>query len=127
MLGENVLKKFNEEFVFVTEYPENKRPFYHMKPENNQKVTKSFDLIWNGVEVATGAQREHRYEVLKKQGKEKGVDLDAMKDYANIFKYGAPPHGGVGFGLDRLTQRLLKLDNVKEALLLPRDPERLTP
>lgn len=124
MIGEYVLKKFGEEFVFVTNYPWNVRPFYHMKPENKDE-TKSFDLLWKGVEVATGAQREHRLEILKEQAKEKGVKLDPI--YANIFKYGAIPHGGVGFGLDRLTQRLLGLENVREALLLPRDPERVTP
>ena len=98
-----------------------------MRPEGNANVTKSFDLIWNGVEIATGAQREHRYEILKAQAKEKGVDLDAMKSYADIFRYGAPPHGGVGLGLDRMVEQLLKLDNIREAILLPRDPERLTP
>ncbi|MBN2127294.1 MAG: aspartate--tRNA(Asn) ligase [Candidatus Diapherotrites archaeon] len=127
LLGKIVKEKFNSEFVFATNYPFTKRPFYHMKPENDSNGTRSFDLIWNGVEIATGAQREHRYEILKAQGKEKGVNLDEMKDYAAIFKYGCPPHGGVGFGLDRIVQRMLKLENIKEALLLPRDPERLNP
>ncbi|MFH1588723.1 MAG: aspartate--tRNA(Asn) ligase, partial [Candidatus Diapherotrites archaeon] len=127
LLGEIIKEKFKEEFVFVINYPWSVRPFYHMKPENDANGTNSFDLIWNGVEIATGAQREHRYEILKKQGKEKGVDLDKMKDYASIFKYGCPPHGGVGLGLDRIIQRMLKIENIKEALMLPRDPERLTP
>ena len=96
-----------------------------MKP--NKDGTKSFDLIWNGVEIATGAQREHRYDILKNQAKEKGINLDEMKSYAEIFKFGCPPHGGVGFGLDRIVQCLLKLENVREGILLPRDPERLTP
>ena len=91
------------------------------------KKTKSFDLIWNGVEIATGAQREHRYNILKEQAKEKGINLDEMESYAEIFKFGCPPHGGIGLGLDRMVQRLLNLDNVREAILLPRDPERLTP
>jgi len=125
MVGEIAKKKYGSDFIFVTHYPWSKRPFYHMKP--NAKETCSFDLLWRGVEVATGAQREHRYDILKKQAEEKGIDLDAMKDYAALFKFGAPPHGGAGFGLDRMTQRLLNLENVKEALLLPRDPERLTP
>ncbi len=125
MIGEHVLKKFKEEFVFVTNYPWTVRPFYHMKPENDTKGTRSFDLLWRGVEIATGAQREHRLDVLKKQAKEKGVKIPDI--YENIFKYGAVPHGGVGFGLDRLTQRMLGLDNTREACLLPRDPERLTP
>ncbi len=127
LLGEWALKEHEEEFVFVTNYPWSKRPFYHMLSEEIPNTTKSFDLLFNGVEVATGAQREHRYEVLKKQAAEKGLNLDEMKDYSLIFQYGVIPHGGVGFGLDRLVQRLLKLENVKEAILLPRDPQRLTP
>lgn len=98
-----------------------------MKPENKKNLTKSFDLLFNGVEIATGAQREHRYEILKAQAAEKELDLDQMKEYADIFHYGIPPHGGVGFGLDRMTQRLLLLDNIREAVLLPRDPVRDRP
>lgn len=124
LIGKYILKEFGEEFVFVTNYPWAVRPFYHMKPENKDE-TKSFDLLWKGVEVATGAQREHRLEILKNQAKEKGIKLDPI--YADIFRYGAIPHGGVGFGLDRLTQRLLSLENIREALLLPRDPTRVTP
>ena len=127
MLSQYVLEKFNEEFVFCLNYPYNKRPFYHMKPQGEENGTKSFDLLWNGVEIATGAQREHRIKVLSKQAEEKGIDFSKMNYYADMFRYGTIPHGGVGFGLDRLTQRLLKLNNIKEALLLPRDPERLTP
>ncbi|MBU0957688.1 MAG: aspartate--tRNA(Asn) ligase [Nanoarchaeota archaeon] len=125
MLGEYILEKYGEEFVFVTNYPWKVRPFYHMKPDNDPNGTRSFDLLWNGVEIATGAQREHRLDILKKQAKDKG--LKVPKIYEDIFKYGAIPHGGVGFGLDRITQRMLNLDNTREAVLLPRDPERLTP
>jgi len=125
IIGEYIFEKFGEEFVFVTNYPFSVRPFYHMKPEGNPKGTKSFDLLWRGVEVATGAQREHRLDILEKQAKEKKMEIPGI--YKEIFQYGSIPHGGVGFGLDRLTQRLLNLDNIREALLLPRDPERLTP
>nr|MBA4404788.1 aspartate--tRNA(Asn) ligase [Nanoarchaeum sp.] len=125
MIGEYVLEKFGEEFVFVTEYPFARRPFYHMKPENDLKSTRSFDLLWRGVEIATGAQREHRLDILQKQAKEKGVKIP--KIYEDIFRYGAIPHGGVGFGLDRITQRMLNLENIREALLLTRDMDRLTP
>ncbi len=125
MIGEYILKEYNEEFVFVTRYPVKVRPFYHMRPEESPKETKSFDLLWRGVEIATGAQREHRLEILQKQAKEKGVKIPPI--YEDIFRYGAIPHGGVGFGLDRITQRMLSLDNVREALLLPRDTDRLTP
>ena len=127
LLGKLILKKHNSEFVFVTDYPWEVRPFYHMKPKDNPKGTCSFDLIWNGVEIGTGAQREHKYEILKKQAKEKGINLDEMKSYSEIFKFGCPPHGGIGLGIDRITQRLLKLSNIREAILLPRDPERLEP
>ena len=98
-----------------------------MKPEEDSNGTKSFDLLFNGVEIATGTQREHQLDVLEKQAKGKGLDLDKMPEYKDLFKYGCPPHGGVGFGLDRITQRLLKLDNIREAVLLPRDPERMSP
>lgn len=127
LLGKIAEEKYNSEFIFITRYPVKVRPFYHMRPSKEKTLTRSFDLLWKGVEVATGAQREHRYDILKKQAQEKGVDLDGMTAYADIFKYGCPPHGGVGFGLDRITQRMLNLDNVREAVLLPRDPERLTP
>jgi aspartyl-tRNA synthetase len=127
MLGELVKEKYGCEFVFLTLFPWAVRPFYHMKPEAKANVTKSFDLLFNGVEICSGAQREHRYEILKKQAKAKGLNLDTMEEYAEIFKYGVPSHGGAGFGLDRITQRLLKLDNVREAVLLPRDPERTRP
>jgi aspartyl-tRNA synthetase len=125
MIGEYALKEFQEEFIFVTNYPAKVRPFYHMRPLNDPKGTKSFDLLFRGVEIATGAQREHRLNILEKQSKEKNVKIP--KIYEEIFKFGAIPHGGVGFGLDRITQRMLNLENVREALLLPRDTERLTP
>jgi nondiscriminating aspartyl-tRNA synthetase len=126
-LAEIVSKKLDSDFVFVTNYPWEKRPFYHMRSEHDKAGTKSFDLIWRGVEISTGAQREHRYDVLKAQAKEKGIKLDEMKDYANIFQYGCPPHGGAGLGLDRIIEQMLELDNIREVILLPRDPERLTP
>lgn len=127
LLGEIVKEKYASEFVFVTRYPWKVRPFYHMKPEDDPTATKSFDLLFKGVEIATGAQREHRYEFLRKQAKDKGLDLDKMDKYAEIFKFGIPPHGGAGLGLDRITQRLLGLENVREAVLLPRDTERVAP
>ncbi len=125
ILGDIIEKKYGEEFVFVTLYPWKKRAFYHMRPENDKTVTASFDLLYNGVEIATGAQREHRLDILEKQAKEKGLKVDPI--YADIFKFGAPPHGGVGFGLDRITQRMLNLDNIREAILLTRDTERVAP
>ena len=126
MMGEIAKEKFGEEFVFVTNYPVSKRPFYHYYAEDG-KTTDAFDLIWNGTEIATGGQREHRYDVLKKQAEEKHVDFDTMGWYAEMFRCGAPPHGGVGFGLDRIIMMLFGFDNVREAVLLPRDPDRITP
>jgi aspartyl-tRNA synthetase len=127
LLGKIVREQYGEPMVLVYHYPWAKRPFYHMLCDHTDKCTKSFDLLWNGLEVATGSQREHRLEILKKQAKEKGVNLETMKPYLEIFQYGAPPHGGTGFGLDRIMEAMLQLPNIREAVLLPRDPERLTP
>ena len=127
LIGEYVEKKYKSDFVFMLDYPWKKRPFYHMRPEGNKHVTKSFDLLYKGVEIGTGAQREHRLEILEAQAKEKGIELKKMQFYRDIFRFGVPPHGGVGLGLDRIAQRLLNLENIREAILLPRDPERLTP
>lgn len=127
-LAEMVKKEKGSEFMFLYEYPFAIRPFYHMKPKGKPNISKSFDLVWNGVEVATGAQREHRHKILKKQAKEEGINLNKdMPYYAEIFQYGCPPHGGTGLGLDRIIQSLLDLENIREVILLPRDPDRLTP
>ncbi|MBU1245503.1 MAG: aspartate--tRNA(Asn) ligase [Nanoarchaeota archaeon] len=123
-LGEVIKKKYKSDLVFVYGYPWAVRPFYHMKEGD---VTKSFDLIWNGVEITTGAQREHRLDILEKQAKEKEISLKTMGPYTEIFKFGCPMHGGAGFGADRIIETMLNLDNVREAILLPRDPERLKP
>jgi len=127
LIGQVIKEKFGSEFVFLTNYPWEVRPFYHMKPDNDDKGTRSFDLLFNGVEICTGSQREHRLNILEKQAKEKDVDLKTMQKYTEIFRYGIPPHGGIGFGLDRITQKLLGLDNIREVILLPRDPERKLP
>ncbi len=124
MISQYVKEKYGEDFVFATNYPFAVRPFYHRK---NGEGTCSFDLIYNGVEIATGSQREHRLDVLSKQAQEKGLDLSKMPDYEKIFKFGCPPHGGIGFGLDRITEKLLKIDNIREAVLLTRDPDRYKP
>ena len=118
-----VKKHYNHEFLFVTDYDAEKRAFYHMRDENG--VPQGYDLIWRGVEITTGAQREHRYEVLKKQAQEKGLDKD-VEFYLEFFAYGCPPHGGFGLGVDRLTMLLLGLP-IKEAMFIFRGPTRLTP
>ena len=118
-----VKKHYNHEFLFITDYSAEKRAFYHMRDENG--VPQGYDLIWRGVAITTGAQREHRYEVLKKQAEEKGLDQD-VKFYLEFFKYGCPPHGGFGLGIDRLTMLLTGL-HINEAEFLFRSPKRLTP
>lgn len=118
-----VKKKYNHEFLFVTDFSPEKRAFYHMRDERG--VPQGYDLIWRGVEITTGAQREHRYEILKRQAAEKGLDED-VRFYLEFFKYGCPPHGGFGIGVDRLTMLLLGL-SIKEAMFIFRGPNRLNP
>jgi nondiscriminating aspartyl-tRNA synthetase len=115
------------DFVFLIDWPKEGRPFYHMRYEDKPEITKSFDLLYKGVEVVTGSQREHRYDVLKKQAAELKIPTENLKHYFNFFKYGCPPHGGIGFGPGRLIQFMLDLPSVKEATFLPRDVKRLTP
>ena len=114
---------FNHEFLFITDYDAKERAFYHMRDENG--VPQGYDLIWRGVEITTGAQREHRFDVLKKQAEEKGLAED-VKFYLEFFRYGCPPHGGFGLGIDRLTMLFLG-PSIKETQFLFRGPNRLTP
>ena len=114
---------FGHEFLFITDYSAEKRAFYHMRKDG---IPQGYDLIWKGVEITTGAQREHRYEVLKAQAKEKGLDKD-VEFYLEFFKYGVPPHGGFGLGLDRMIMVLLGVPTIKEAEFLFRGPDRLNP
>jgi nondiscriminating aspartyl-tRNA synthetase len=115
------------EFVFVTRYPASVRPFYHLRPAGEPDLTCSFDLLWKGIEITTGAQREHRYDVLVRQAAEKGLSPEPMRYYLNCFKYGCPPHGGLGLGLGRLLMAALGLDSIRDATFLFRGPNRLTP
>jgi aspartyl-tRNA synthetase len=126
-LCEYIKKKEGHEFVFVTEWPISVRPFYHMRKEDDPTLTKSFDLLWNGLEVTTGAQREHRYDILAEQAKEKGLSLDSIKHYMNFFKYGCPPHGGYGHGPTRLLMKIFNISNVREVTYLYRGVKRLEP
>ncbi len=122
-----VNEKFGHEFVFLTDYPKNIRPFYHMRHEDNPSLTKSYDLIWKGTEITTGAQREHRIEVLEQQVLDKGLELEGLGFYLDFFRYGAPSHGGFGMGLTRVVMLLLDLPNIREASFLFRGPNRLQP
>ena len=116
--------KFDSEFLFVIDFPAEKRAFYHMRDENG--ILQGYDLIWRGVEITTGAQREHRYEEIVKSAKEKGLGED-VKFYLDFFKHGCPPHGGFAIGIDRLTMLLLGIPSVKETQFLFRGPNRLAP
>ncbi len=117
------MDKFGHEFLFVTDYRPEKRAFYHMRDENGMPL--GYDLIWRGTEITTGAQREHRYEQLRKQADEKGLGED-VKFYMDFFRYGCPPHGGFGLGVDRLTMLLLGIP-IKEAMFIFRGPNRVSP
>ena len=118
------MEEYNSEFMFVVDYAATKRPFYHMRDENGK--LQGYDLIWRGTEITSGAQREHRYSELSKNAKEKGLTKD-VEFYLQFFKYGCPPHGGFGIGLDRLTMLLLGLSSLKETQFLFRGPNRLNP
>jgi nondiscriminating aspartyl-tRNA synthetase len=122
-----VRERTGHEFVFVTEYPSSVRPFYHMRPTGRPELTCSFDLLWRGLEITTGAQREHRYDVLMAQVEEKGLDPAPMRHYLDCFRFGCPPHGGLGLGLGRLLMALLGLESIREATFLFRGPNRLAP
>lgn len=126
-LGDYIKEKERHEFVFITEYPAGVRPFYHMRSENDRNLTKSFDLLWNGLEIATGSQREHRYDVLIKQAEEKGLKLEPLEFYLNFFKYGCPPHGGFGMGPSRMLMKIFNIGNVREVSYLYRGVRRLEP
>ena len=118
-----VKKHYDHEFLFVTDFSAEKRAFYHMRDDEGMPL--GYDLIWRGVEITTGAQREHRYDILKKQAQEKGLDKD-VEFYLEFFRYGCPPHGGFGLGIDRFTMLLLGL-HIKDAMFIFRGPNRLNP
>ncbi len=124
-IGQYAKEEYGSELVFITEYPFEARPFYHMKL--GEEKTMSFDLLWKGIEVTTGSQREHRYEVLKEQIKEKGLNEKYLEFYLEAFKYGAPPHAGFGLSPSRCLMCMLGLGTVKETTMFPRDPTRIFP
>jgi len=126
-ISQMIKTETGHDFLFVIDYPIEGRAFYHMRHADNPKLTKGFDLLYKGIEVTTGAQREHRIEILEKQARQKGVTLESIADYLNFFRYGCPPHGGIGMGPGRLIMKMLDLDSVKEATFLPRDVKRLRP
>jgi aspartyl/asparaginyl-tRNA synthetase len=127
LTGAHIAREFGHEFVFVTDYPASVRPFYHMRPADNARSTLSFDLLWKGMEITTGAQREHRYDVLLAQAAEKGLSPEPMRAYLDCFRFGCPPHGGFAIGLGRLLMVALGLESLRDATFLFRGPNRLTP
>ncbi|NPV56427.1 MAG: aspartate--tRNA(Asn) ligase [Anaerolineae bacterium] len=122
-----IKETYDHDFVFLTDWSINVRPFYHMRYEDAPELTRGFDLIANGLEITTGAQREHRYEVLKAQALEKGLGLDPIQFYLDFFRYGCPSHGGLAIGLSRLAMVMLGLPNIREVVYLFRGPNRLHP
>jgi len=126
-LGDYIKQKYGHDFVFVTDWPISVRPFYHMRNPENPGLTRSYDLIAKGLEITTGAQREHRFEVLRTQAFEKGLTEGPIQFYLNYFRYGCPSHGGFGLGLSRLLMVMLNLPNVRDAVYLFRGPNRLEP
>jgi aspartyl-tRNA synthetase len=126
-IAAHVAEKFGHEFVFLTDYPSTVRPFYHMRHPEDPSLTKSYDLIWRGTEITTGAQREHRIDILTEQAKSKGLEPESLKSYLDFFRYGAPAHGGFGMGLIRVLMLLLHQPNIREVGYLFRGPNRLEP
>ncbi|WP_336662759.1 MULTISPECIES: aspartate--tRNA(Asn) ligase [Leucobacter] len=126
-IAAHVKKKFGHDFVFLTDYDASIRPFYHMRNAENPQLTQSYDLIYRGTEISTGAQREHRIEVLEAQAVEKGMDPKELSFYLDFFRYGVPPHGGFGMGLNRVLMLLLKQQSIREVTYLFRGPNRLLP
>lgn len=127
LIGRYFKEEYDSDFVFVTHYPSKKRPFYAMDDPADARFTLSFDLLYKGLEITTGGQRIHDYQMILEKMEKRGMDPEDIKDYLMIFKYGMPPHGGLGIGLERLTMRLLDEQNVRETSLFPRDVTRLEP
>lgn len=127
LLSELIKKETGSEFVFVTHYPSKKRPFYEMESKENPEETLSFDLIFRGLEITTGGQRIHDYQEQIEKMQRRRMNIEAFESYLMMHKYGMPPHGGLGLGLERFTSKLLQQENVRRATLFPRDIHRLTP
>ena len=122
-----VKEQFDSDFVFVTDYDSSIRPFYHMRHEGNPGLTNSYDLLYNGTEIATGAQREHRIDILTAQAEDKGLSPSDLEHYLDFFRHGAPPQGGFGMGLARVIMLMLGQQSIRETTFLFRGPNRLEP
>ncbi|MEJ6488172.1 aspartate--tRNA(Asn) ligase [Leucobacter sp. USCH14] len=126
-IAAHVKQKYGHDFVFLTDYDASIRPFYHMRNAENPQLTQSYDLIYRGTEISTGAQREHRIDVLEAQAVEKGMDPKELGFYLDFFRYGVPPHGGFGMGLNRVLMLMLQQSSIREVTYLFRGPNRLLP
>ncbi|MFD0771538.1 aspartate--tRNA(Asn) ligase [Bacillus sp. CGMCC 1.60114] len=127
LLGKYVKETYNSDFVFITHYPKETRPMYTMPNKENASVTDSFDLLYKGLEITSGAQRIHNYDMLVRSFGEKELNVENFQSYIDTFRYGCPPHGGFAIGLERLVYKFLNLSNVREASAFPRDCTRLVP
>lgn len=127
LICDYVKKEYGTEFVFLTKYPVAKRPMYTMPDDEDKTLTKSFDLIYDGLEITTGGQRINDYEMLKENIIKFGLNPEDFDFYLDTFKYGMPPHGGFAIGLERITKQVLDLSNIREAALFPRDMKRIEP
>jgi aspartyl-tRNA synthetase len=124
-IGRIIEEETSSEFFFMIDYPHAKRAFYHMKNPQDPSLALGYDLFWKGLEITTGAQREHRVKELKESAKERGIKVEELDEYFEYFKYGCPPHGGFAIGTERLLMKLLELDSILEATYLPSTPNRL--
>jgi len=127
LIGQYFKEEYNADFVFVTHYPTKKRPFYAMEDPTDSRYTLSFDLLFDGMEITTGGQRIHDYKMLCRKLETRGMSQEGLEQYLDTFKYGMPPHGGLGIGLERLTMKLSGEENIRETTLFPRDMSRLEP
>ena len=127
LIGRYFKEEYDADFVFVTHYPSKKRPFYAMDDPEDARFTLSFDLLFKGLEITTGGQRIHDYNMLVQKIEDRGMTQEGMEQYLDTFKHGMPPHGGLGIGLERLTMQLIGEENVRETCLFPRDMNRLEP
>lgn len=126
-MGEYAKEKYGSDFVFITEYPLSGRAFYTMRLEEGSDLSRSFDLLCKGIEITSGAQREHRYDELKKQVEAKGIDVASVQYYLDFFKYGVPPHGGLGMGPARLVMKILEVESIRDVSYLFRGVKRISP
>ena len=127
LAGRYAKEEFGSDFVYITHYPWKEKPFYTMPSKEDPEETYGFDLIFKGLEIVTGSQRIHTYAQLMENLKNKGIKPNGMEFYLDTFKYAMPPHGGWGMGSERLIQKILNLESIKEAILFPRDVKRLVP